>query len=422
MAHEFTHRKQAEKETLPDNAGETGSPYEDEANAMAGRIMRHWAEKHPEMFAHVPLEEASGYIPTKKQARDPRFVMALTRDVRPGAVGKEANKLGLQTDAQGRPQTARADGLFEDINKKSKRLNTEEDYSPDNPPGPESKPTMPAGTLRVDVSDVYDWYKLGQHISNMKGLGKHDFGAGPPSAIISFGDEDTEHKFIKDIKATGLDVTDIDPRDTKKRAGKTIKTDPTYNVAENALEESLRQELSLFEEQDLFEINMGSKNLRREAAKTGAIAGMEFEMIVPNVEGGGGDEDLEPDYDYDNVAVAYRTHTTFSMTVTGTVAAVAIACVTACATTIQNGWTKRFPRTGTAKVRNTLPNGSKTMWMNPNGIQMILKAMTVIKPWKNMPPMFMLILLVININQPTKSSAKKIKNHMTKVTGWMMQI
>jgi hypothetical protein len=174
MAHEFTHRKQAEKETLPDNAGETGSPYEDQANAMAGRIMRHWADKHPEMFAHVPLEEASGYIPTKKQAKDPRFVMALTRDVRPGAVGKEANKLGLQTDAQGRPALLTA-----------------------------------------------------------------------------------------------------------------------------KLNESLAEELDNFKQQDLFEINMGSKNLRREAAKTGAIAGMEFEMIVPNVEGGGGDEDLEPDYDYD---------------------------------------------------------------------------------------------------------------------------
>lgn len=103
MAHEFTHRKQAEKETLPPDAGETGSRWEDEANAMAGRIMRHWAEKHPEMFASVPLEEASGYIPTRKQAKDPRFVMALTKDVRPGAVGKEANKLGLQTDAQGHP-------------------------------------------------------------------------------------------------------------------------------------------------------------------------------------------------------------------------------------------------------------------------------------------------------------------------------
>ena len=173
MAHEFTHRKQAEKETLPADAGETGSPYEDEANAMAGRIMRHWAEKHPEMFAHVPLEEASGYIPTKKQAKDPRFVMALTKDVRPGAVGKEANKLGLQTDAQGHPALLTA-----------------------------------------------------------------------------------------------------------------------------KLNESLAEELSRFKEQDLFEIKMSTSSLRQEAAKTGAIAGMEFEMIVPNVEGDN-DGDLEPDYDYD---------------------------------------------------------------------------------------------------------------------------
>jgi len=174
MAHEFTHRKQAEKQALPADAGETGSPYEDQANAMAGRIMRHWAEKHPEMFAHVPLEEASGYIPTKKQARDPRFVMALTKDVRPGAVGKEANKLGLQTDAQGHPALLTA-----------------------------------------------------------------------------------------------------------------------------TLNESLLAELARFKQQDLFEINMGSKNLRKEAAKTGAIAGMEFEMIVPNVEGDSGDLDQEADYDYD---------------------------------------------------------------------------------------------------------------------------
>jgi GNAT superfamily N-acetyltransferase len=64
------------------------------------------------------------------------------------------------------------------------------------------------------------------------------------------------------------------------------------------LNESLLAELANFKEQDLFEINMGSKNLRREAAKTGAIAGMEFEMIVPNVEGDN-DGDQEPDYDYD---------------------------------------------------------------------------------------------------------------------------
>lgn len=174
MAHEMTHRQQDEREPLPLDAGETGSPWEDQANAMAGRIMRDWADEQPEMFDGVTLEEASGYIPTRKQARDPRFVMALTKDVRPGAVGKEANKLGLKTDAQGHP------------------------------------------------------------------------------ALL--------------MKTT------------------------------NTLAESLARELALFEEQDLFEINMGSKNLRREAAKTGALAGMEFEMIVP---GEGGSDDMEEDMDLD---------------------------------------------------------------------------------------------------------------------------
>ena len=109
-----------------------------------------------------------------------------------------------------------------------------DDYDPNGPPpGPEFKPTMPAGTVKVDVSDVYDWYKLGQHISNMKGLGQHDFGQGPPSTILSFGDEDTEHQYIKDLEKTGLTTTDIDPVDPNQPKGmKRQKTDPTYNVNE----------------------------------------------------------------------------------------------------------------------------------------------------------------------------------------------
>ena len=187
MAHELTHCKQNENHTLPPNAGETGSWWEDEANAMAGRIMRYFADEHPEMFKDVSLEErapdmnqsvkeSSGYIPTKAQANDPRFKMALTVDVQPGQTGKEANKMRLATDAQGHPQLLRADGKVK-------------------------------------------------------------------------------------------------------------------------LAESLAQEFELFEEQDLFEINMGSKNLRREAAKTGAIAGMEFEMIVPGMQSE--DPEQEPDYDSD---------------------------------------------------------------------------------------------------------------------------
>ena len=111
----------------------------------------------------------------------------------------------------------------------------EEDYDPNaTPPGPETKPTMPKGTVRVDVSDVYDWYKLGMHIANLKGLGKHDFGKGPPSTIFSFGSEDEEHEFIKNLARTGLTTTDIDPVDPNQPKGmKRQKTDPTFNVDEN---------------------------------------------------------------------------------------------------------------------------------------------------------------------------------------------
>ena len=48
-------------------------------------------------------ENASGYIPTKKQAKDRRFVMALTKDVQPGEVGRQANKLALDVGKQGEP-------------------------------------------------------------------------------------------------------------------------------------------------------------------------------------------------------------------------------------------------------------------------------------------------------------------------------
>ncbi len=107
----------------------------------------------------------------------------------------------------------------------------EDKHVNDVPYGPETKPTMPKGTVRVDVGDVYDWYKLGQHISNLDGLGKHDFGQGPPSTIIAFGSEEEEHEYIKNLAKTGLTTTDIDPVDPNQPKGtKRQKTDPRYNV------------------------------------------------------------------------------------------------------------------------------------------------------------------------------------------------
>jgi hypothetical protein len=233
VAHELTHRHQHERESVPGDAGETGSPYENEANARAGILMRDYAALHPEYFA----------------------------------VG--------ETDV-------------------------DEDYSPDNPPGPEFAPEMPAGTVKVDVSDVYDWYKLGQHISDLEGLGKHDFGNGPPQTVLAFGSEEEEERYIKNLKKLGLGIHDIDPPglkgDIDESASGYIPTkkqakDPRYSMAltvdikpgqlgkeanklnlktnrqgipqvakANGLFEKLALELDNFKQQDLFEINMGSKN------------------------------------------------------------------------------------------------------------------------------------------------------------------
>jgi len=295
VAHELTHKHQHERETVPGDAGETGSPYENEANARAGILMRDYGRLHPELFdaSQTELEEgASGYIPTKKQARDPRFSMALTQDIRPGQLGKEANKLNLKTNRQGVPQVARANGLFEKLNLELARFKkgiADEDYSPDNPPGPETKPTMPKGTIRVDVSDMYDWYKLGKNISNLKAADKSQFGKGPPSTIISFGDEDTEHQYINDLENLGLTTTDIDPVDPNQpKSMKRQKTDPTYNVAEST---------------QLDEVKMSPSALQKWAQSPeaqGIRAGFEAEMIFRDTNSGDdSDYDMEPDYDMD---------------------------------------------------------------------------------------------------------------------------
>ena len=127
VAHELTHKHQHERDgdRMGPEAGETGSKWENEANARAGILMRDYARLHPDYFAvgqaqelHgdgslSTIKEASGYIPTAAQANDPRFEMALSVDVRPGAVGQAANAFLLNTDRQGHPQIARPSGIVD---------------------------------------------------------------------------------------------------------------------------------------------------------------------------------------------------------------------------------------------------------------------------------------------------------------------
>jgi hypothetical protein len=50
------------------------------------------------------VTEATGYIPVNsKEAQDPRYSMAITQDIRPGEVQRQAAKMGFKTDAAGVP-------------------------------------------------------------------------------------------------------------------------------------------------------------------------------------------------------------------------------------------------------------------------------------------------------------------------------
>jgi hypothetical protein len=62
------------------------------------------------------LKEASGYIPSEKEKNDPRFKTALTVDVKPDAIKKNAKAFGFKTSRAGIPPQARADGkIAEDL-------------------------------------------------------------------------------------------------------------------------------------------------------------------------------------------------------------------------------------------------------------------------------------------------------------------
>jgi hypothetical protein len=69
---------------------------------------------------------------------------------------------------------------------------------------------MPDGTIKVDVSDMYDWYKLGQKISDLKSIDKSDLGVGPPSTVFAFGSEDLENMYSHELTKLGLKTHDLD--------------------------------------------------------------------------------------------------------------------------------------------------------------------------------------------------------------------
>jgi len=76
---------------------------------------------------------------------------------------------------------------------------------------------FPKGTTLVDVSDVYDWYKLGMAVSDLDDADPRTFNKGVPHTVFAFGSEEEEHKMVPLLKRLGFRLHDIDsPQDYAK--------------------------------------------------------------------------------------------------------------------------------------------------------------------------------------------------------------
>ena len=76
---------------------------------------------------------------------------------------------------------------------------------------------FPKGTTLVNVSDVYDWYKLGMAVSDLDDADPKTFNKGVPHTVFAFGSEEEEHKMIPLLKRLGFSLHDIDsPEDYQK--------------------------------------------------------------------------------------------------------------------------------------------------------------------------------------------------------------
>jgi hypothetical protein len=95
--------------------GDAGSQNLSQLYQLQRQLQQQEPPQQDQQYRQPQNESASGYIPTKRQAKDPRYSMALTVDIKPGQVGKEANKLKLRTDRQGHPQIANPNGLVESL-------------------------------------------------------------------------------------------------------------------------------------------------------------------------------------------------------------------------------------------------------------------------------------------------------------------
>jgi hypothetical protein len=278
VAHELVHCSQNQQQGgLPDDAGETGSRWENDANARAGIIMRDWANSHPEHFAHDSLAESQI---DHKRAAD-AIATALSTSVQeqqqPQPPGNDAQAQQPSTVLQMLGSAMKLYGL--------------------------SKLTVPGA--KEEFTQEFKNYIRAQggdpNAQNLSRIYQMQQQPQPQNESASGYIPKNKREAAMPQYAMALSV-DIKPGQVGKEANKlALKTgrngEPGLLMPE--AQNLLREFAEFTEEQDnLFEITMSPSSLKKLSAQTGALAGMEFEMIVPNIEGND-DGDQEPDYEYD---------------------------------------------------------------------------------------------------------------------------
>jgi len=276
VAHELVHCSQNQQQGgLPDDAGETGSRWENDANARAGIIMRDWANSHPEHFAHDSLEESQ--IDHKRAADAITTALSTSVQEQQQPPGNDAQAQQPSTVLQMLGSAMKLYGL--------------------------SKLTVPGA--KEEFTQEFKNYIRAQggdpNAQNLSRIYQMQQQPQPQNESASGYIPKNKREAAMPQYAMALSV-DIKPGQVGKEANKlALKTgrngEPGLLMPE--AQNLLREFAEFTEEQDtLFEITMSPSSLKKLSAQTGALAGMEFEMCVP----GAGDEDdgdQEPDYDFD---------------------------------------------------------------------------------------------------------------------------
>lgn len=151
----------------------------------------------------------------------------------------------------------------------------DEDHAQDVQNGTAARPGVPLnypeGTVDVAVSDVYDWYKIGQKISDIEDADPKDFNTGPPHTLLTFSTEKDEERYINQLKRLGFGTRDVKTGPEDLDEGRVANIAAAAAMAASlvgcATPQSNGQPMTVGQAADVARTVYGLKNLSRAGAQ-----------------------------------------------------------------------------------------------------------------------------------------------------------